>query len=180
MSEQSVIEAYKLKLASNPDGQMDFDTVEITHPLFSKRYLLVVGTSDLTATLETGETVTFEGVPMEVGEGGNNNDTDQQASFTLPDVGNLLDDEMDRLPLPSLPGENSAVGEVWPEFTFRTFVSTDLSYPARGPVTYDLQTLTQSKGVFTAGVGVPRLNERQTGILMTPEEIPLLRGVLAG
>lgn len=171
MSEQSVIEAYKLKLASNPDGQMDFDTVEISDPHFSKRYLLVVGTSDLTATLETGETVTFEGVPMEVGEGGNNNDTDQQASFTLPDVGNILDDEMARLPL----GYSGS-----PVFTFRTFVSTDLSYPARGPVTYDLQTITQSKGVFTAGVGVPRLNERQTGILMTPEEIPLLRGVLAG
>lgn len=171
MSEQSVIDAYKRKLASNPDGQMDFDTLEITHPLFSRRYLLVVGASDLTATLETGETVTFEGVPMEIAEGGNNNDTDQQASFTLPDVGNLLDDEMSRLPL----GDNSA-----PVFTFRTYVSTDLSYPARGPVTYDLQSLTQSKGVFTADVGVPRLNERQTGLLMTPQEIPLLRGILAG
>lgn len=171
MSEASVIAAYKLKLASNPDGQLDFNTVEITHPLFSKRYLLVVGTSDLTATLETGETVVFEGVPMEAAEGGNNNDTDQQASFTLPDVGNLLDDEMARLPL----GYKED-----PVFTFRAFVSTDLSFPSRGPVTYDLQTLTQGKGVFTAGVGVPRLNERQTGILMTPQEIPVLQGVLAG
>jgi Domain of unknown function (DUF1833) len=171
MGEQSVIDAYRRKLASNPDGQMDFDTVEITHPLFSKRYLLVVGTSPLTATLETGELVTFEPTPMDVAEGGNNNDTDQQASFTLPDVGNLLDDEMSRLPLSDT---------LAPVFTFRSFVSTDLSHPARGPVTYDLQTLTQSKGVFTADVGVPRLNERQTGILMTPQEIPLLRGVLAG
>lgn len=171
MSEQSVIEAYKRKLASNPDGQLTFDTLEITHPLFSRRYLLVVGMSPLTATLDTGETVEFEGVPMEIAEGGNNNDMDQQASFTLPDVGNLLDDEMARLPL----SEERA-----PVFTFRTFVSTDLSYPARGPVTYDLQSLTQSKGIFTAAVGVPRLNERQTGILMTPSEIPLLRGILAG
>lgn len=171
MSESSVLAAYKLKLASNPEGQMDFDTVEITHPLFSKRYLLVVGTSDLTATLETGETVTFEATPMEVKEGGNNNDMDQQASFTLPDVGNLLDDEMDNVPLNN---------DEAPVFTFRSFVSTDLSYPARGPVTYDLQSLSQSKGVFTADVGVPRLNERQTGILMTPQEIPLLRGILAG
>lgn len=171
MSEQSVIEAYKRKLASNPDGQLDFDTVEITDPNFSRRYLLVVGTSSLTATLETGETVMFEPSAMEVVEGGNNNDTDQQASFTLPDVGNLLDYEMSRLPF----GYEGS-----PVFIFRSFVSTDLSHPARGPVTYDLQTLTQSKGVFTADVGAPRLNERQTGILMTPEEIPLLRGILAG
>ena len=87
---------------------------------------------------------------------------------TVRDVG---DDEMSRLPMSN---------EEAPVFTFRSFVSTDLSYSARGPVTYDLQTLTQSKGAFTADVGVPRLNERQTGILMTPEEIPLLRGILAG
>lgn len=171
MSEAAVIAAYKLKLASNPEGQMDFETVEITHSLFSKRYLLVVGTTDLTATLETGEVVTFEGIPMEVKDGGNNNDMDQQASFTLPDVGNILDDEMSRLPL---------YNEESPAFTFRAFISTDLSYPARGPVTYDLQSLSQSKGIFTADVGVPRLNERQTGILMNPQDIPLLMGILAG
>lgn len=171
MSEAAVIAAYKLKLASNPEGEMDFETVEITHSLFSKRYLLVVGTTDLTATLENGEVVTFEGVPMEVKDGGNNNDMDQQASFTLPDVGNFLDDEMSRLPL----SDNEE-----PKFTFRGFVSTDLSYPARGPITYGLQSLSQSKGVFTADVGVPRLNERGTGILMTPQNIPLLRGILAG
>lgn len=108
---------------------------------------------------------------MGVAEGGNTNDTDQQASFTLPDVGNLLDDEMSRIPL-----DNTEA----PVFTFRSFISTDLSYPARGPVTYDLQSLSQSKGVFTADVGVPRLNERQTGLLMTPKNIPLLRGILAG
>lgn len=171
MSELSVVAAYKLKLASNPDGQMDFDTVEITHPLLSKRYLFVVGTTDLTATLDTGEVAAFEATPMEVQEGGNNNDMDQQASFTLPDVGNLLDDEMGNIPLSN---------DEAPVFTFRSFISTDLSYPARGPVTYDLQSLSQSKGVFTADVGVPRLNERQTGILMTPQVIPLLRGILAG
>lgn len=171
MSEEAVITAYKLKLASNPEGQVDFETVEITHSLFSKRYLLVVGTTDLTATLETGEVVTFEGVPMEVKDAANDNDMDQQASFTLPDIGNILDDEMSRLPLSD---------EESPAFTFRAFISTDLSYPARGPVTYDLQSLSQSKGIFTADVGVPRLNERQTGILMTPQDIPLLRGILAG
>lgn len=171
MSEASVLAAYKLKLASNPEGELDFQTLEITHPLISKRYLFVVGTTDLTATLETGETVTFEATPMRVNEGGNNNDMDQQASFTLQDVMNILDEEMSAIPLSNTEA---------PVFTFRSFVSTDLSYPARGPVTYDLQSLSQSKGVFTADVGVPRLNERQTGLLMTPQEIPLLRGILAG
>lgn len=170
MSESSVIAAYKLKLASNPEGELDFETVEITHSLLSKRYLIVRGNEPLTATLETGEVVTFEPSPMESTDAANSNDLDQQASFTLPDVGNLLDDEMQNIPLDN---------QEWPVFTFRRYVSTDLSYPCVGPITYDLQSLSQSKGVFTADVGVPRLNERPTGILATPTEIPLLKGLLS-
>lgn len=170
MSEASVIAAYKLKLASNPEGQIDYETVEITHPLLSKRYLIVRGTSPLTATLETGETVTFEPSPMETVDAANNNDMDQNASFTLPDVGNILDDEMSLIPLNT---------DVYPMFTFRKFISTDLSYPCLGPVVYDLQSLSQAKGVFTADVGVPRLNQRATGILMNPTDIPILRGLLS-
>lgn len=170
MSESSVEAAYRLKLASNPEGQLDFQTVEITHSLLTKRYLIVQGNEPLTATLETGELVTFEPSPMESKDAANNNDMDQQASFTLPDVGNQLDDEMSRIPLDN---------KEWPVFTFRVFTSTDLSYPCKGPVTYDLQSLTQSKGVFTADVGVPRLNQQSTGLLMTPAQIPLLRGLLS-
>lgn len=170
MSAESVEAAYRLKLASNPEGQIDFETLEITHSLLSKRYLIVKGTSPLTATLETGEVVTFEPSPMNPVNAANNNDLDQQATFTLPDVGNQLDDEMSRIPLGN---------QEWPKFTFRRYISTDLSYPCDGPVSYDLQALSQSKGVFTAEVGVPRLNERATGLLATPEDIPLLRGILA-
>lgn len=170
MSADSVEAAYRLKLTSNPEGQIDYETVEITHSLLSKRYLIVVGTSPLTATLETGETVTFEPSPMNAVNAANNNNLDQQATFTLPDVGNQLDDEMSRIPLDN---------QEWPVFTYRRFISTDLSYPCDGPVTYDLQALSQTKGVFTADVGVPRLNERATGLLATPEDIPLLRGILA-
>lgn len=170
MSEASVIAAYKLKLASNPEGELDFVTVQISHSLLSKTYYLVKGTSDLTATLETGDTVTFEATPMEETSASNNSDLDQQASFTLPDVGNILDDEMSKIPF-----DNTE----WPVFTFRRYVSTDLSYPCEGPITYDLQSLSQAKGIFTADVGVPRLNERPTGILATPQEIPLLKGLLS-
>lgn len=170
MTNEQVIAAYKLKLASNPDGERDFMTVEISHPLLSQTYRIVVGMEPLVATLETGEVATFEPFAMEVKDGGNNNDMDQQASYTLPDVANLLDDEMSRIPLDD---------DRLPVFIFRGFVSTDLSAPCRGPIVYDLQSLTQSKGVFTADVGVPRLNQRSTGILMTPAEIPLLRGILS-
>ncbi|MEA7672476.1 DUF1833 family protein, partial [Salmonella enterica subsp. enterica serovar Cerro] len=60
--------------------------------MLSKRWLLVRGAQDITATLETGEVVTFEGTPMEAKNAANNNDMDQTASFSLPDVLNILDD----------------------------------------------------------------------------------------
>lgn len=170
MSLESVIAAYRKKLASNPEGELDYTTVEITHPLLSKRYLLVRGTSDLTATLETGEVVTFEGTPMESKGAANNNDMDQRASFALPDIGNLLDDEMNNIPF-----DNKEL----PKFTFRRFVSSDLSYPCDGPIVYELQSINQEKGLFTADVGQPMLNQKGTGLLMTPDQIPLLRGILA-
>lgn len=169
MSQESVEAAYRRKLASNPEGELDYITLEIAHPLLSNRWLLVRGTDDLTATLETGEVVTFEGTPMEAKNAANNNDMDQTATFSLPDVLNILDDEMDRIPF-----DNQEL----PKFIFRRYVSTDLSFPCDGPVIYELQNLSQEKGVFTAETGVPMLNQRQTGLLMTPEQIPLLRGVL--
>jgi len=65
MSQESVEAAYRRKLASNPDGEMDYITLQISHPLLSKTYYLVRGLQELTATLETGETITFEPTPME-------------------------------------------------------------------------------------------------------------------
>ncbi|HDS3137131.1 TPA: DUF1833 family protein [Escherichia coli] len=169
MSQESVEAAYRRKLASNPDGEMDYVTLQISHPLLSKTYYLVRGLQELTATLETGETITFEPTPMEASGAANNSDMDQTTTFTLPDILNQLDDEMDKIPM-----SNTEL----PKFVFRRYVSTDLSYPADGPVVYELQAINQEKGEFSADVGTPMMNQRSTGILMTPKEIPLLRGLL--
>ena len=169
MSQESVEAAYRRKLASNPDGEMDYITLQISHPLLSKTYYLVRGLQELTATLETGETITFEPTPMEASGASNNSDMDQTTTFTLPDILNQLDDEMDKIPM-----SNTEL----PKFVFRRYVSTDLSYPADGPVVYELQAINQENGEFSADVGTPMLNQRSTGILMTPKEIPLLRGLL--
>ncbi|MGL4938833.1 DUF1833 family protein, partial [Shewanella sp.] len=55
----TVEEAYRRKIASNPEGEIALDTVEVYHPMLSKRFYFVRDIVPLTATLETGETVTF-------------------------------------------------------------------------------------------------------------------------
>jgi hypothetical protein len=170
MSQSSVREAYRRKLATNPDGEIGLDTLEISHPSMSKTYWLVADKDQLIATLETGAVMTFEPASINAQGGGNNNDMDQQASFTIADPDNVLDDEMELIQRGS--------GD-YPKFTFRRFLLSDLSYPAEGPVLYEAQSITQQKGVFTASVGVPRLNQQGTGLIATPTDIPPLRGILA-
>lgn len=169
MTPLEIKEAYRRKLATNPDGELALDTVQITHPNLTKTYYLVADKDPLVAYLENGQQVTFEPAAIKADNGGNNNDMDQQAKFTIADPDNILDDEMDRIPLES---------ETLPEFTFRTYLRSDLSYPAYGPVTYDTQTVSQQKGVFTASVGLPRLNQKGTGLIAVPADIPILRGLL--
>ncbi|MGL4936765.1 DUF1833 family protein [Shewanella sp.] len=165
----TVEEAYRRKLASNPEGEIALDTVEIYHPMLSKRFYFVRDIVPLTATLETGETVTFAPTAMSATRPSNSSDMDQNASFSFSDPDNLLDDELDRIPLDD---------STYPTFTFRPYLLSDLSAPANRPVVYDAQKISQQKGVFTAAVGVPRLNNRGTGLIANPTDIPLLKGVL--
>ena len=68
MTQQSVADAYRKKLASNPEGVDEpLQTWEIYHPSMSKRYFLVNDTKDLTAYLEDG--VTQAGFGIEAGSG---------------------------------------------------------------------------------------------------------------
>lgn len=169
MSQQSVQEAYRKVLASNPDGEITLQTIELYHPLLSKRYRFVIDTVPLTAYLETGELVTFEPVNADAKGASNNADMNQSATFTIADPENLLDDELDRIPLNN---------ETDPELTFRSYLLSDLSYPADGPVVYEAQDINQGKGTFTASVSAPKLNSRGTGLIVTPALCPLIRGFM--
>ena len=170
MTQATVAAAYRKKLASNPDGEIAIDTIEIAHPSMSKTYWLVADVEALTANLETGVAQVFEAANINIKGAGNNADMSQSATFTIADPENQLDDELDRIAL----GDGTL-----PTFTFRTYLLSDLTYPAWGPVTYDAQDINQEKGKFTASVSAPRLNNRGTGLVVTPTLCPLLRGILA-
>ena len=170
MTPEQIAEAYRIKLASNPDGEIAVDTVEIYHPSLSKTYYLVADNQDLTANIESGALITFEKANMKPNNAANNDDLSQTASFTIADVDNILNDEMQRIPL-----EN----ETPVLFRFRRYLLSDTTYPAVTALEYEAQKITQSKGLFTAYVGAPSLNDKGTGLILTPDNVPLLRGILA-
>jgi hypothetical protein len=169
MTQQSVADAYRRKLASAVEGDEWRETLEIYHPMMSKRYYLVRDNVPLTAMLETGTEVNFEIANIDIKSASQNADMNQSASFTIADVDNVLDAELDNIPLDS---------DVLPEFTYRRFLLSDLSYPALGPITYETQDINQAKGRFSATVSAPKLNSRGTGLILTPTNCSLLRGVL--
>lgn len=169
MTSETVKTAYRKKLASNPDGEIDVATVELYHPSFSERYFLVVDQVPLTANLENGTVQLFEPTNASIKGAANNADMSQSATFTFADPLNQLDDELDRIPLDS---------DVLPTLTFRTYLLSDLSYPAWGPVEYEAQDINQGKGTFTASVSAPRLNNKATGLIVTPALCPLIRGFM--
>jgi hypothetical protein len=169
MTAETVKAAYRKKLASNPDGEIAVGTWEVYHPLMSKRYYFVSDQVALTAFLESGSQVTFEPANISTKGAANNADMNQSASMTIADPFNELDDELERIPLDN---------ETLPLLTFRTYLISDLSYPAWGPVEYEAQDINQGKGSFTATVSAPRINNRGTGLIVTPTICPLIRGLL--
>lgn len=170
MTQATVAAAYRKKLASNPDGEIALDTIQISDPNMTRTRWFVADQVPLTATLEDGVTAqTFEPANVNIKGAASNADLSQSASFTFADPENELDDELTRI---------LEAGSV-PVLTFRTYLVSDMSYPAWGPVEYEAQDVNQEKGKFTVSVSAPRMNSRGTGLIVTPTLCPLLRGMLS-
>lgn len=165
----SVEDKYAELLASQPENQNEIETLEISDPYASKTYYFVKGNKAVTAKLESGAIVTFEPTAMQASRARQSNDLSQNASFTLPDVDNILDDELANRPLnaqePTL-------------LTFRLYISEDLTAPAIEPVTLEVVSITQKKGSVTFNTAVPRLNKLETGQRYTTELIKPLLGFM--
>ena len=158
----------RVLLNTYPAGEYPIDTLEISHPLFSKVYYLTTEPLGITATLETAQVVDFIGTNIGIGRNSTKSDLDQNFSFTLPDLENELDDELDRIPLDNT--DNISI-------KYRVYINTDLSGPAQGPVNLEAIGVNQEKGVFTVTAGAPQLNWNKTGIIYDYETFPMLRAL---
>lgn len=155
-------------LSTYPAGEYLIDTIEISHSLFSQTYYLTREPLGITATLETAATVDFTGANIEIALNSTKSDLDQNFSFTFSDIENVLDDELDRIPLDN--DEKIAM-------VYRGYISTDLSAPAQGPIRLEVITVSQEKGVFTVEAGAPQLNWSETGIIYNYVDFPTLRAL---
>ena len=157
-------EQYEVLLISQPESETFFETIFISHSKMTATRYFVFNSAPLTAKLATGETVTFLPANISATTAQNNNDLDQQASFTIGDENNELDDELDRIPLGDT--EDIIVG-------YGVYVSTALDAPAEF-IEYTVKSIPQKLGTFTMQCGAPNLNQNETGEVFSFERFPML------
>lgn len=166
----AVIDDYKKLLSSQPENKRLYETIEITHTGLTQDYFFVRDSEDLLVTDPAVGGGVFTAANIENANSlSNNTDLDQTASFTISDVNNILNDELDNIDI-----GNTEI----PLLKYRVYHSDTLSTPAEGPIEYEIESISQKKGVFTIKTSVPKLNERGTGIAYNLTDFPLLRGTL--
>ena len=161
------IDDYRRLLASQPEEERYFETIELSHSLFSRTYRLVVDSVALDATTPEDGLVTFEPASIKPVNAMQSDDLDQSVSFTIADVENILDDELDRVPL----GFSES-----PLLIYRIYLNTDLSEPVEF-FQYNIKEVAQQEGIFTIKAGSPDLNSDQTGEIYDLDRFPMLRSI---
>lgn len=171
MSADPIIQA----LIENDAYKMEVDTVTISHPAwstplrFTRNYLR--GRS-FNATLETGETVTFQYLPMVIKRAGQDGNLNQSWSLVLQDLNTQVQEQADTIPLDD---------DRLPTIEIRTF-----QYDKRtGQTTLlDGPYITSASGIDFDDKGASinaeanRINNSGTGFKMTPNRYPTLRPLM--
>ena len=114
--------------ASAPSDQVLLATLEILVPGYEP-IRVVAAYEDLTATLETGETVTFKAGPFQHKEP--NKSTNGQQNLTFA-IANVVGDAQKAV-------DFALEADVEVPIIFREFVSTDLTAPAKRPYKMSLR-----------------------------------------
>jgi len=163
----SALDELKELLVNYPRGKYTIETIELSHSQMSKTYYLTREPFGVTAKLETGVTVTFAGTTMSITQQATRDDLEQTFTLVLPDLDNVIDDELARIPYDS---DESIV------FVYRQYLSDNLEEPA---LIYTLEVLdvTQAKGRCTLRIGASQLNWFRTGLTYNFTDFPMLLGL---
>lgn len=161
------LEAYRILLSSRPENERYYECVTLSHSKFSKTYYLVADSVPLSATVTGVGVVEFEPASMKPSDSVLSNDLSQQVSFTIADSLNVLDSELERIPL----GDTES-----PIAAYSIYHSDYLDSPVEY-IEYIVSSVPQKKGVFTIKAGAPDLNADQTGEIFDFDRFPPLRSL---
>lgn len=149
---------------------IQYETLEISHPDFSKTYRIVRNNPNgITATIEGGSSVAFTYYPLRIENAGIKDDLDQSIRVHLGDLGEVLPLELDAV--------YTANGfDTKPTVIYRTYRSDDLTSILFGPVTLEIDGLAFTREGASFEARAPYLNISKTGEIYTIDRFPMLRG----
>ncbi len=155
-------EDYKILLNSVPENEQYYELLIISHSDMSQPYYLVRDTVPLTAL-----GLDFTPANIKPEKPTSSNDLDQTSSFSIGDIDNVLDTELDNIPL-----------DTTEKIVCRSIVvlSSDLN-TAVEDISFYVDSVPQQRGVFTIKSSVTDLNLQKTGEAMTLTRLPALRGI---
>ncbi len=151
---------------------VQFETIELSHPSFSKIYRIVRNkVSGLTATLENAAVVVFDYYPMKIDRKSITDDLDYGISVELGDLGEIVPIELDGVQS----DDNFATK---PVMKYRLYRSDDLSAPMFGPISLEITEFAFNKIGCRFDAHAPLLNLARTGEVYSIDRFPMLRDFL--
>ncbi len=149
-----------------------FDTLEITHPSFSKAWYLVRNnTYGLDAKLETGVAVQFEWCPMRLSSLEDFGSLDYGMNVTLGELGEILPEELER-------ARAADTLRIRPTVIYRAYRADQLDRPMIGPIRLEAQAISRTREGAAFDAVAPSLNVSVTGELYRTDRFEMLLGFL--
>lgn len=163
---------YSQFFLNSSSSVVQLETVEVSHPNFSKTYRIVRNAiRGVTATIEDASNKTFDYYPLRLTPTKSSDDLDQAIRVELGDLGDVIPKELD------LVNAAGAFG-IKPSFKYRTYRSDDLSAPLFGPLAFVINNLAFTKEGCSFDAEAPKVNLSSTGEIYTVNRFPMLKGFL--
>ena len=148
------------------------DLIELSHSSFSKTWRLVRNATDgITVKHEDSNSYLYTYCPMKVVLGTSRENLDQTISITLGDLGDIIQNELERIEADDSWSER-------PMMKYRYYSSENLNSPIYGPILLEMNPLTCTFDGSNFEATAPSLNVSRTGEIYTLERFPMLRGFL--
>lgn len=152
---------------------VQLETIELSHPNFSKTYYVVRNnTKGMLAYLEDEITeVYFEYYPIELRPQATRDDLDYGVEIEFGDLGEILPNEFD-----AIAASNGF--DTKPTFKYRSYRSDDLAKPMFGPIELEIKDFEFNKGGVRFNAIARQANSHKTGIIYRVDDFPMMRNFL--
>lgn len=169
MTDDEIRECY----ASAPTDRIPFEVVSISASWFSKTYhLQCVFTEEIEVTLDTGETVTVDYVPMSLTQSNSSADLTYERTILIQWANDVIAAEGDNY-------DPAIHGDEMPQVSGRIYVyyrNGDISAIKGAPVTLPVRSESRDETGTTLNISAKPVNDSPTGEIFDVIKFPGLRG----